>query len=186
MCICLAASYLLVSASQGSMGKNVRTSDESVISQVPVPGVGAPNTTPGACAHAWARCSSFRLGTNKWLFQTSASSREPEPQFQLYYEERYSRFDEVNVNSDMTGSDSLFVWWWMAGFGNRKKISALRALVSHQWDPGTTPGPGVKYGLILLFLYSAPRGYSGFPLSALYLRDIGSTVVKLVRATLFK
>ena len=37
----------------------------------------------------------------------------------------------------------------------------MRALASHQFAPGSIPGPGVICGLsLLLLLYSAPRGFS--------------------------
>ena len=39
--------------------------------------------------------------------------------------------------------------------------AVVRALASHQWVPGSIPGPGVVCGLsLLLVLYSAPRGLS--------------------------
>ena len=36
----------------------------------------------------------------------------------------------------------------------------VRALAFHQCVPGSIPGPGVIWGLSLLVLYSAPRGFS--------------------------
>ena len=43
--------------------------------------------------------------------------------------------------------------------GNRVG-EVVRALAFHQCVPGSIPGPGVIFGLSLLVLYSAPRGFS--------------------------
>ena len=74
----------------------------------------------------------------------------------------------------------------------------VRALGSHQCVPGSIPAPGVICGLsLLLVLYSAPRGFSGFPLSSktnisefhlqqIYIYIYKRTVTsKEVRGTLF-
>ena len=49
---------------------------------------------------------------------------------------------------------------------NERDGAVVRALASHQCGPGSIPRSGVKCGLSLLVLYSAPRGFlrnSGFP-----------------------
>ena len=63
---------------------------------------------------------------------------------------------------------SLFAWL-LEGFvltACKEKMGSrvgavVRALASHQCDPGSIPGPGVMCGLgLLLVLYSAQRGFS--------------------------
>ena len=55
------------------------------------------------------------------------------------------------------------------GAGEGGRVGAVvRALAFHQCVPGSIPGLGVICGLSLLFLYSAPRGFSpGTPVSPL-------------------
>ena len=62
--------------------------------------------------------------------------------------------------------------------------AVVRALASHQCGPGSIPRLGVIYGLSLLVLYSAPRGFLRvlrFPLSS---RTNISIVVLIVNFTL--
>ena len=56
---------------------------------------------------------------------------------------------------------------WLSGCVYRVKFvsgsrvgTVVRALAFHQCVRGSIPGPGVIYGLSLLVLYSAPRGFS--------------------------
>ena len=53
----------------------------------------------------------------------------------------------------------------------RKDGAVVRALASHQCGPGSIPRSGVKCGLSLFVLYSAPRGFVlelRFPLSSVF------------------
>ena len=66
--------------------------------------------------------------------------------------------------------------------------AVVRALASHQCVPGSIPRLGVKYGLILLILYLALRGWSGyynFPLSSTFDRAVFSWVSKVISELLW-
>ena len=57
----------------------------------------------------------------------------------------------------------------------------VRALASHQCGPGSIPRSGVKCGLSLLVLFSAPRGFSpGTPVSPLLKKPKFDLIVLIV------
>ena len=47
-----------------------------------------------------------------------------------------------------------------SNFGEQGRRSGESARLPSMCPAGSIPGPGVKCGLSLLFLYSAPRGFS--------------------------
>ena len=80
-----------------------------------------------------------------------------------------SRCFQLSTNLKAKISFVIFMLWYKTNrmwlslvcilLGSRVGV-VVRALAFHQCVPGSIPGPGVIFGLSLLVLYSAPRGFS--------------------------
>ena len=62
---------------------------------------------------------------------------------------------------DFTSQRVLIILFTRTRFTSSRFGAVVRALASHQCDPGSIPGPGVMCGLsLLLVLFLPPRGFS--------------------------
>ena len=84
------------------------------------------------------------------------------PSTKTSYEQLVIIMNYSYISQLSTNPGQLVIWWCRDG-------AVVRALASHQCGQGLIPRSGVKCGLSLLVLFSAPRGFLRvlrFPLSS--------------------